>query len=107
MRKVVTQLCDLRETEKDIGRKLEEQRAHASHLALFFDEYLEVLIDDGDGEEDSGSGPDDTHEVGQNGQGADTETAERSRRRNVAEEMKDMRVKNVGSDFLSHARQFH
>ena len=58
-------------------------------------------------EEDSGSGPDGAHEVGQNGQGADAQTAERSRRRNVAEEMKDMRVKNVGSDFLSHARQFH
>jgi len=84
MRKVVTQLCDLRETEKDIGRKLEEQRAHASHLALLFDEYLEVLIDDGDGEEDSSSGPDGAHEVGQNGQGADAQTAERSRRRNVA-----------------------
>lgn len=64
--------------------KLEEQRAHAAHLALFLDEDLEVLVDDGDGEENSGSGPDGAHEVGQHGQRADAQTAERSRSGNVA-----------------------
>ena len=50
--------------EGEAGTQLEEQRAHSSHLTLLFDEYLEVLIDDGDGEEDSRSRPDGAHEVG-------------------------------------------
>ena len=64
--------------------ELEEQRAHSTHLTLFFDENFKVLIDDRDGEKDSRSRPDSAHEVGQHGQSADAKTAERSRRWNVA-----------------------
>ena len=72
------------EDEEEEEGELEEQRAHSTHLTLFFDENFKVLIDDRDGEKDSRSRPDSAHEVGQHGQSADAKTAERSRRRNVA-----------------------
>ena len=81
----------LQETKESFRRDkksrwgLEEQRAHSAHLTLLLDKYLEVLIDDGDGEENSRSRPDSAHEVGQDGQSPDAETAERRSRRNVAE----------------------
>ncbi len=55
---------------------LEEQSAHAAHLALLLDEDLKVLVDDGDGKKNAGAGADGPHEVGQDGQSADAEAAE-------------------------------
>jgi len=86
-----------RERERVSGWRLEEQRAHAAHFTLLLDEYLEVLIDDGDGEEDARARPDGTHEVSQHRQGADAKTAERSRRRNVAIEFVDHGLFSVTS----------
>ena len=54
---------------------LEEQGPHAAHLALLLDKDLKVLVDDGDGQEDTGAGADSAHKVGQHGQGANTQTA--------------------------------
>jgi len=86
-----------RERERVSGWRLEEQRAHAAHFTLLLDEDLEVLIDDGDGEQDSRARPDGTHEVSQHRQGADAKTAERSRRRNVAIEFVDHGLFSVTS----------
>jgi len=55
---------------------LEEKGSHAAHLRLLLDEDLEVLVDDGHSQQDSGARPDGSHEVGEHGEGADTETAE-------------------------------
>ena len=55
---------------------LEEERTHASHFTLFLDEDLKVLVDDCDGEEDTSSGSDGAHEIGENGKGADAESSE-------------------------------
>ena len=54
---------------------LEKQGPHAAHLALLLDKDLQVLVDDGHGEKDTGAGADCAHKVGQDGQGADTKTA--------------------------------
>ena len=70
---------------------LEQEGSHASHFALFFDEYLKVLVDDGDGEEDTGAGADGAHEIGADGEGADAEAAERRRRRDVPVQLVDHR----------------
>ena len=64
---------------------LEEQRAHPADFRLLLDEDFEILIDDGDGEQDPGPGPDRPNEVGHDREGADAQTAERGRRRNVSE----------------------
>ena len=56
---------------------LEQQRPHAAHLALLLDEDLEVLVDDGDGQEDAGAGAHGADEVGRDAQRADAEAAER------------------------------
>ena len=69
--------------------RLEQESSHASHFALLLDKYLEVLVDDGDGEEDSGSGPDGAHEVCADGQGSDAEASERRRRGNVPVQLVD------------------
>ena len=68
---------------------LEQEGSHASHFALLFDEYLKVLVDDGDGEEDTGAGADGSHEVGADGEGADAEAAEGRRRGDVPVQLVD------------------
>ena len=55
---------------------LKEESAHASHFWLLLDEYLEVLVDDGHSQEDSGPGPNCSHEIGRHWQGSDAETTE-------------------------------
>lgn len=42
---------------------LEEQGPHAAYFALFFYKDLKVLIDDGDGQQDTGAGADGSEEV--------------------------------------------
>ena len=68
---------------------LEEERTHASHFALFFDEDLKVLVNDCDGEQDTGSGSDCTHEIGENGKGTDAEASEGRGRWNVPVQLVD------------------
>ena len=43
---------------------LEEQCPHAADFALFFHEDLKVLIDDGDGQQDTGARANGSQEVG-------------------------------------------
>lgn len=45
---------------------LKEQCTHAAHLSLLLDEDLEVLVYDGDGEEDTSTGADSAEEIRQN-----------------------------------------
>lgn len=56
---------------------------------MLLDEDLEVLVDDGNGEEDSGSGSDGSHEVGGNGEGSNAESSEGSGGRDVTVEFVD------------------
>lgn len=74
---------------------LEEQCTHAAHLGLLLDEDLEVLVDDGDGEQDTSAGADGAEEVGENRQRSDTEASECGCRRDVSVELVDHRVVSV------------
>lgn len=74
---------------------LEEQCTHAAHLGLLLDEDLEVLVDDGDGQQDARARADGAQEVRQHGQRADTQAAERRRRRDVSVQLVDHRVVSV------------
>ena len=47
------------------GRGSEQQGPHAADLALLLHEDLEVLVDDGDRQQDPGSRPDGAQEVSQ------------------------------------------
>lgn len=62
---------------------LEQKRAHAAHLRLFLDEDLKVLVDDGDGQQDTRAGADGAEEVRQHREGADAKPSERSGRGDV------------------------
>lgn len=68
---------------------LKEQRAHASHLVLLLHEDLEVLVDDGHGQQDTGAGTDGAHEVGQDRECSDAEATEGRGRRDVSVEFVD------------------
>lgn len=68
---------------------LKEERAHATHLALFLDKDLKVLINDGDGQEDTRAGTDGAHKVGNDRQSTDTEATKSRRRRNVSVQFVD------------------
>ena len=68
---------------------LEEERVQATDLILLLDQYLEVLIDDGDGEEDTRSAANGAQEVGEHGERANAQASEGGRRRNVAVELVD------------------
>lgn len=57
---------------------LEQQRCHAAHFALLLYKDFKVLVDDGHGQEDSGTGTDSTQEVGHYRQPSYTEAAEGS-----------------------------
>lgn len=57
---------------------LEQQCAHSANFSLFFHEDLEVLIDNCDGQQDTGSGADCSNEISHDGEGTDAETAEGS-----------------------------
>lgn len=48
---------------------LEEEGSHAAHLTLLLDEDLEVLVDDGDCQQDPSSRSYSTQEVSQDGEG--------------------------------------
>jgi hypothetical protein len=74
---------------KNNWNNLKEERAHRSHFALLFDEDFEVLVDDCDGQQDSGAGSDRSHEIRQNGERSDAKSAECGRRRNVSVEFVD------------------
>lgn len=64
---------------------------------MFLDEDLEVLVDDGDGEEDTSSGADGAEEVCEHGERSDAEAAERRRRGDVAVQLMDHRVVSVSA----------
>lgn len=57
---------------------LEEQGAHAAHFALFFHKDFKILIDDGDGQQDSGARADGAEEVRHYRQTTDAQAAEGS-----------------------------
>lgn len=57
---------------------LEEQGAHAAHFALFFHKDFKILIDDGDGQQDSSAGADGAEEVRHYRQTPDAQAAEGS-----------------------------
>lgn len=57
---------------------LEEQGAHAAHFALFFHKDFKILVDDSDGQQDSGAGADGAEEVGHYRQPSDAQAAEGS-----------------------------
>ena len=44
---------------------LEEQGSHAAHLGLLLDEDLEVLVDDGHSQQDTGARSNSPHEISQ------------------------------------------
>ena len=95
--KKLIEISCLTDNRQNDGPFLEEERAHAAHLALLLDKDLKVLVDDGDGQEDSSAGADGPHEIGDDGQGADAETAESSRCRDVAVQFVDHRCLSVAS----------
>lgn len=76
---------------------LEQQRAHAAHLRLLLDEDLEVLVDDGDGEQDTRARADGAEEVGEDRQGSDAEASEGSRSWDVSVELVDHGVVSVAA----------
>lgn len=57
---------------------LEEQSAHAPHFALLFHKDFKILIDDGDGQQDSGARADGAEEVRHYRQPTDAQAAEGS-----------------------------
>lgn len=57
---------------------LEEQRSHTANFTLLFHKDLKVLVDDGDGQEDSCPRADGSQEVRHDGQPSYTEPSERS-----------------------------
>lgn len=57
---------------------LKQQRCHAAHFALLLYEDFKVLVDDGHGQEDSGTRTDRTQEVSHYGQPSYTEAPEGS-----------------------------
>lgn len=57
---------------------LEEQGAHAAHFALFFHKDFKILVDDGDGQQDSSAGADGAEEVRHYRQTSDAQAAEGS-----------------------------
>lgn len=57
---------------------LEEQGTHAAHFALFFHKDFKILIDDGDGQQDSGARADGAEEVRHYRQTTDAQAAEGS-----------------------------
>jgi hypothetical protein len=71
---------------------LEEKSSHAAQFILLFDEYLEVLIDDGDGQKNARARPDGAKKIGQDRQGADAQATERGRRRDVSIELVNHRL---------------
>ena len=60
----------------------EDEGFRSSFLLLSY--HLEVLIDDGDSEEDTGTGSDCAHEVGEDGEAADAHATEGGSNRDVA-----------------------
>ncbi|GMT25660.1 hypothetical protein PFISCL1PPCAC_16957 [Pristionchus fissidentatus] len=74
---------------------LEEHARDSAHLLLLLDEDLEVLVDDGDGEQNSGSGSNGSYEVSSNGEGSDAETSEGSSGRDVSAKLVDHRLLTV------------
>lgn len=63
-----------------IGREsyLEKDLGDSSSLLLLLGEDLEILVDNGDGEKDSGSRSDSTHEVGDDGKSSNAQSSEGS-----------------------------
>jgi len=51
-------------TQQRLAAILKEERAHAAHFALLFHKDFKVLINDGDGEEDTGATADGAEEIG-------------------------------------------
>lgn len=62
---------------------LEEQCSHAAHFTLLLYKDLEVLVDDGDSQEDSCSWTNSTQKISHDRQSSYTETTESSRCRDV------------------------
>lgn len=64
---------------------LEEQGPHAAYFALFFHKDLEILIDDGDGQQDTGARANGSKEVGHYRQTTDTQSTEGSSGGDISE----------------------
>ena len=56
---------------------------------FFLGDHLEVLIDDGDGQKDTGTGANSTHEVGEYGEGTNAHATKGSGSRDVVVEVAD------------------
>lgn len=69
---------------------LEKHAAHSTELLLLLDEDFKVLVDDCNGEEDTGSRANGTETIGQDGEGADAHASEPGG------------GWNVSSEFVSH-----
>ena len=69
-------VCSMCVWYQDVPAGLKEEGSHAAHFWLLLDEYLEVLVDDGHSQEDSGPGTNCSHEIGRHRQGSDAETTE-------------------------------
>lgn len=63
---------------------LKEERAHATHFTLLLDKDLKVLVNDGDGQQDTRAGTDGAHKIGNDRQSTDAQSTESRCRRNVS-----------------------
>lgn len=72
--------------------RLEEHGGDSSHLLLLLDEDLEVLVDDGDGEKDTSSRSDGSHEVSGDGKSSDAESSESGGSWDVSVQLVDHRL---------------
>mmetsp|Transcript_34480 Transcript_34480/g.90737 ORF Transcript_34480/g.90737 Transcript_34480/m.90737 type:complete len:386 (+) Transcript_34480:534-1691(+) len=81
------------------SRRLEEAGERVV-LPVLLDEHLKVLIDGCHGEEDARAGADGTHEVSDDGEGADAHAAEGGRGRDVAVEL--LRERRVAVPLHDH-----
>ena len=68
-------------------QSLEEKSTHTSHLTLFLYEDFKVLVNDCDGQQNTSSGSNRSHEVGSDGECSDTEATEGGSGGNVTVEL--------------------
>lgn len=84
--------------ETSISNNLEERHHTAGLVGHLLGEHLKVLVDDSDGKEDSGSGSDGTHEIGDDGESTDAHTSEGGSDGDVVVEDLDGRLSTVSGD---------
>ena len=82
----------LRGRTSRVNRRLEEEGSDTAGLGLLLHEDLEVLVDDGDSQQDARPRPDGAQQVRHHTQCADAKPPERSRRRDVSVQLVHQRV---------------